>query len=337
MATQGSAAASGEWQPSSAFWTDRAVAVTGGTGFLGSHVLAALHAAGAHTVALVRDDVPPSPISADVRASTTFVRGDITDQALLERLVSDYEVRTVLHLAAQSQVGVANRSPVPTLDANVRGTWCVLEAARRSPLLEQVVVASSDKAYGRQPVLPYTEEMPLLARSPYDVSKACAEMIAQSFHLTFDVPLVVTRCGNLFGPGDRNWERLIPGTVRSVLRGERPIVRSDGSLTRDYLFVVDAAQAYLRIVEAMATTPPVVGEAFNLSMGVQLSVLEVVDEIQRAAGTALELDVRATARHEIDHQALSSKKAEAILGWRPAHSLDEAMAETVAWYRDELG
>lgn len=320
----------------SSFWAGRHVLVTGATGFLGAHVVAALLEAGAEVVVLVRDGVPASPIATAWHDRVTRVHGDVVQQDVVERALGEYDVRTVLHLAAQSQVGVANRSPASTFDANVRGTWAVLEAVRRSPLVEQVVLASSDKAYGHQPTLPYTEDMPLLAVNPYDVSKACADLIGQSYHATFGSPVAITRCGNFFGPGDRNWQRIIPGTARSVLRGERPVLRSDGTMIRDYLYVVDGAGAYLALVEAMAERPELAGEVFNLSTGEPKSVLEVVDAVQRAAGTALEPDIQDRATAEIPAQHLSADKARRVLGWEPTRTLEEAMVETVEWYRRDL-
>lgn len=322
---------------SPAFWGGRATLVTGATGFLGAHVVAALLDAGADVVVLARDAVPLSPIAAAWRDRVATVRGDIVDQEVMERALAEYDVRTVLHLAAQSQVGVAHRSPTSTFDSNVRGTWTVLEAARRSPLVEQVVLASSDKVYGTQPVLPYSEEMPLLAVNPYDVSKACADMLGQCYHSTYGVPVTITRCGNFFGPGDRNWERIIPGTARSVLRGERPVLRSDGTMIRDYLYVVDGARAYLRLAEAMADSPDILGEAFNFSTEEPQSVLDVVALVQRAAGTELEPDIQDRAKAEIPEQHLSAAKARRLLGWEPTVSLEDAIAETVEWYRADLG
>jgi CDP-glucose 4,6-dehydratase len=265
------------------------------------------------------------------------VHGDITDQPLLERVLAEYEIPTVFHLAAQTVVGVANRNPVSTFDSNIRGTWALLEAARRSPRIEQVVVASSDKAYGTQPLLPYTEDMPLLAVNPYDVAKACADMLTFSYHQVFDVPASVTRCGNFFGPGDNNWNRLVPGTVRALLRGDRPVIRSDGSPIRDYLYVEDGALAYLRLAEAMAADPATVGEAFNFSTESQMRVLDLTRQIGIAVGRPdLEPTVLGEARNEIPHQYLSAKKAATVLGWKPRYSIDEALALTVEWYRSFL-
>jgi CDP-glucose 4,6-dehydratase len=324
------------WQPDPAFWRGRHVAVTGATGFLGSHVTALLVELGAEVAVLVRDALPPTPISAAWLDEVAVVNGAAEDRTAVERLLADYDVETVLHLAAQSQVGVAARNPVGTFEANIAGTWSVLEAARRSPLVTAVVTASSDKAYGAQPTLPYDESMPLLAVNPYDVSKACADLLSTSYHQTYGLPLCVTRCGNFFGPGDRNWQRLVPGTIRALLQGERPVIRSDGTMVRDYLYVVDGARAYLQLVEAMAADPSVVGEAFNLSSETPLTVLELVAAIQRAAGTDLEPDVQGTAAHEIPEQVLSAAKARRLLRWEPTTSLDDALAQTVEWYRQHL-
>jgi CDP-glucose 4,6-dehydratase len=218
----------------------------------------------------------------------------------------------------------------------VRGTWSVLEAVHRSPRVAQVVVASSDKAYGAQPSLPYTEQMPLLAVHPYDTSKACADILTTSYAATFGVPAVVTRCGNFFGPGDENWERLVPGTIRSLLENRRPVIRSDGKLSRDYLYVVDAALCYLLLAEALAERPDLAGQAFNFSAERPLTVLELVDMLQIAAGTHLEPDIQNTASHEIPHQYLSSAKARQLLGWTPAHTVEEALILTVRWYEHYL-
>jgi len=266
------------------------------------------------------------------------VDGDVRDQALLERILNEYGVDTVFHLAAQTQVGVSNRGAVSTFDSNIRGTWSLLEAVHRSPLVSRVVVASSDKAYGTQPVLPYTEDMSLLAVHPYDVSKACADLLTVSYASVFDVPAAITRCGNFFGPGDVNWARLVPGTIRSLVRGERPVIRSDGTLIRDYLYVVDGALAYVALAEAMASDPDAtIGQAFNFSTESQLDVLQFVTLIAKAVGrTDLEPDVQATAIHEIPHQYLSAERARRVLGWTPHWTVEEALDRTVGWYRDWL-
>jgi CDP-glucose 4,6-dehydratase len=237
----------------SSFWQDRPVFVTGAYGLVGSATVALLRKAGASVVVLQRDIVPQSElVRSGLENELIRVQGDLSDQLALERIVGEYEIKTVLHLAAQAIVGVANRNPVSTFESNIRGTWNLLEACRRSPLVSQIVVASSDKAYGDQPILPYTEDMPLLAKHPYDVSKACTDLIAQSYAGTFGLPVTVSRCGNFYGPGDLNWNRIVPGTIRSIMRGERPVIRSDGTLTRDYFYVEDGAQAYLALAEKMA-------------------------------------------------------------------------------------
>lgn len=307
--------------------------VTGATGFLGSHLVAALVARGAAVVVVRRDRRPPTAVSAGWLDRVAIVEGDIADTALLLRALEELSVQSVLHVAAQTQVGVARRQPASTFASNVEGTWSVLEAVRRSPAVEQVLLASSDKAYGVQPRLPYDETMPLLADEPYDASKACAELLARTYVASYGTPVAITRCANLYGPGDSNWRRLVPGTLRSVLRGEPPVIRSDGSLVRDYLYVKDGVSAYLRLAEAMAGDPALAGEAFNVSAELPLTVTEMVERVQDAAGTAFEPVIVDDAVGEIPEQHLSARKARELLGWAPAYSLDEGLAETVEYYR----
>lgn len=318
-------------------WRDRPVLVTGATGFLGSHLVGQLVGAGAVVTTIRRDRPPPTSIERLWDTAVTWVDGDIEDQALVERALGEHDVRSVFHLAAQTQVGVANDNPVSTFSTNIAGTWAVLEACRRSPRVEQVLVASSDKAYGSQPVLPYTEDMPLGATHPYDVSKACADLIALTYHETWDLPVVITRCGNFFGPGDTNWARLVPGTVRSILHEEAPVLRSDGTLVRDYLYVVDAALAYLALAEAQLERPELHGQAFNFSTESPMTALELVRALQDAAGTDLEPEILGGGEHEIPAQHLSAAKAHELLGWAPTSTMAEALVETVDWYRTELG
>lgn len=312
--------------------------VTGATGLLGSCLLRRLEDTGADVVALVRDWVPQSEAArAGLLDRVRVVRGDICDQVLLERLLGEYEIDTVFHLAAQTIVSIANRNPVSTLEANVRGTWCLLEATRRSPLVRQIIVASSDKAYGAQAQLPYSELTPLQGRHPYDVSKSCADLIAQMYAHTFGVPVCVTRCGNFYGPGDLNWNRIVPGTFRSAIRGERPVIRSDGMFVRDYLYVEDGAAAYLRAAEALAANRALIGEAFNFSTESPLTVLKLVERILAVAGREdLTPDVRAEASNEIREQFLDATKAREMLGWTARFSLDDGLARTHDWYRTFL-
>lgn len=318
-------------------WRHRAVAVTGATGFLGSHLVQMLVDRGAAVVALVRDEVPRTAITAGWEGRVAEVHGDVEDQQLLERLLGEYGVSCVFHLAAQTQVEVANANPVSTFQSNIAGTWALLEAARRSPNVRGIVAASSDKAYGAQVTLPYTEETPLQAVHPYDVSKACADLLCASYARVFGVPVTITRCGNFFGPGDTNWARLIPSVTRDLLEGRRPVIRSDGSPVRDYLYIREAALAYIRLAEGILADASLAGEAFNFSSGRPLNVLDMVDLISKAVGVAGVPDVRASARHEIAAQHLDSSKARRVLGWEPVFSTEEALAETVAWYRDHLG
>ena len=319
----------------SSHWHDRPVFVTGATGLLGGWLVRRLVEEGASVTALVRDWVPRSTLlTADWLKQVTIVRGDVRDQALLERALGEYEVDTVFHLAAQTIVGVANRNPVSTLDTNIRGTWALLEAARRSPLTKAVIIASSDKAYGDHEELPYDEDAALQGEHPYDASKSCADLIAKMYAVSFNVPVAITRCGNFYGGGDLNWNRLIPGTIRSALKNERPVLRSDGTLIRDYFYVEDGAAAYMQLAEALHSRPELRGEAFNFSNELQVDVLTIAKKILDHMKSPLEPDVRAEARNEIQHQWLSAAKARRVLGWAPRFTLDEGLDRTIAWYRE---
>jgi CDP-glucose 4,6-dehydratase len=316
------------------FWKDRPTFVTGATGLVGGWLVRRLIELGADVVCLVRDWIPQSDL---VRGRLVdrikVVRGDVRDQALVERALGEFEVATVIHLAAQTIVGIANRNPISTFEANIAGTWALLEACRRSPTVQQIVVASSDKAYGEHEQLPYEEDAPLQGRHPYDVSKSCADLIAQTYAATYELPVAITRCGNFYGGGDLNWNRIVPGTIRSVLRGERPVIRSDGQYVRDYFYVEDGAAAYLLLAEQLASDAGLRGEAFNFSTETQASVLELVRRIVAAMGSDLEPVVLNNGSHEIRRQHLSAAKARRVLGWRPLFSLDEGLQRTIGWYR----
>jgi len=319
------------------FWLDRPVMVTGASGFLGGWMVRYLLEAGADLICPVRDWVPGSQlISEKFTERVNLVRGDITDQVLMERALGEYEVGTVFHLAAQTIVSIANRNPVSTFDSNIRGTWSLLEACRRSPGVEQVVIASSDKAYGEQDVLPYHEELPLKAIFPYDVSKACSDLLAQSYAKTSGLPVVITRCGNFFGGGDLNWNRIVPGTVRSVLRGQRPVIRSDGQYIRDYFYIEDGASAYMLLAEKLAEQSFLTGEAFNFSNEIQLTVLQMVEMILKVMNSDLEPVVLNETAYEIKQQYLSADKARRLLQWEPLFSIEEALRKTVEWYKGYL-
>lgn len=319
------------------FWRDRPVFVTGGTGLVGGWLVRRLIEAGADVVCLVRDWVPQSElVRARLIDRVKVVRGDVCDQMTLERVLGEYEIDTVIHLAAQTIVGIANRNPISTFTTNIQGTWALLEACRRSPAVKQIVVASSDKAYGDQPNLPYDETTPLQGEHPYDVSKSCADLITRAYAKSFGLPVCVTRCGNFYGGGDLNWNRIVPGTIRSIMRGERPIIRSDGTFIRDYFYVEDGAAAYMLLAEQLAARPELRGEAFNFSNELQITVLDLVRCILDLMGSALTPDVRNSASNEILHQYLSAEKARRVLQWSPLFTLDEGLRKTIAWYQTFL-
>jgi CDP-glucose 4,6-dehydratase len=320
------------------FWLDRPTFVTGATGLVGGWLVRRLVSLGADVVCLVRDWVPQSEL---VRSSLAdrvkLVRGDVRDQAAMERALGEYEIDTVIHLAAQTIVTIANRNPVSTWETNVQGTWAVLEACRRTPTVKQIVMASSDKAYGDHDALPYDEETPLRGRHPYDASKSCADIISQAYATSYGLPVVVTRCGNFYGGGDLNWNRIVPGTIRSVLRGQRPVIRSDGKFVRDYFYVEDGAAAYVLLAEQLAAHPELRGEAFNFSYDAKLTVLDLVDLIVRLMGSTLTPVVQNIATGEIPVQSLNPSKARERLGWRPTYALDEGLRRTIGWYERFLG
>ena len=320
------------------FWSGRRVLVTGATGMVGSWLTRSLLDAGAYVVAFVLDPDPQTELyrSGDVD-ETVVVAGALEDLRALERAITVHEIDTVFHLGAQTLVGVAHRAPHATFETNIRGTYNLLELCRiHRQLVTRIVVASSDKAYGEQS-LPYTETAPLAGRHPYEVSKSCADMLAQCYHSTYGLPVTIARCGNIYGGGDLNWSRIVPGTIRDCLRRTRPIIRSDGTFIRDYIYVKDAVSAYLRLAEACGDGPAT-GLAFNFSDESPRSVLEMVAAIQQVTGcTDLAPDVRNEARGEIPHQYLDAARARSVLGWRPAFTLEQGLAETVEWYREYLG
>lgn len=318
-------------------WRDRRVFITGGTGLLGSWMVKDLLQRGADVVCLVRDWIPESElVRSGNLARCKIVRGELADQEILERTINEYEAEIVFHLGAQTIVGAANRNPTSTFASNITGTWTLLEASRRSTGVQAIVVASSDKAYGAQPVLPYTEEAPLHGRHPYDASKAAADLLAQSYAHTYGLNVAITRCGNLYGGGDLNWNRIVPGTIRSLVRGERPVVRSDGRFVRDYFYVEDAVLSYVALAEAVAADKTLRGEAFNFSTERPTTVLEIVDRVKRLMGSNMEVVVLDQASNEIREQYLSAEKARRRLGWKSSFTLDEGLERTIAWYRTLL-
>jgi CDP-glucose 4,6-dehydratase len=318
----------------STFWQDRPTLVTGATGLVGGWLVRRLIDAGADVVCLVRDWAPQSElVRTGLIERVRVVRGDVCDQALLERALGEYEIDTVMHLAAQTIVTIANRNPVSTFEANIGGAWALLEACRRSPAVEQIIVASSDKAYGDHATLPYDEQTPLQGRHPYDVSKSCADLIAQSYATTYRLPVAITRCGNFYGGGDLNWNRIVPGTIRSIIRGQRPVIRSDGQSIRDYFYVEDGAAAYMRLAERLAANPELIGQAFNFSNEIQVTVLDLVNQILALMQSDLAPDVRNEATNEIRHQYLSADKARRVLDWQPLFTLEAGLRRSIAWYK----
>lgn len=315
------------------YWYNKNVFVTGCSGFLGSHTVKALTAMGANVTGLLRDYTPKSYLYDGEKLKINIVSGSLEDLQLLERALGEYEIDTVFHLAAQAIIGIANRNPISTFNANIMGTCNLLEACRRSPLVKNIVVASSDKAYGDQEVLPYNEDMPLKGCHPYDVSKSCADLIAQTYHKTYGLPVCITRCGNLYGGGDLNFNRIVPQTIKSVLNNEAPIIRSDGTFIRDYIYVEDAALAYILLSEKMDELD-LYGEAFNISTEIRFTVLELVNKILELMGSELKPVILNQGSNEIKNQYLSTKKAKEILGWKPKYTMDEGLKLTIDWYKN---
>ncbi len=317
-------------------WKNKNIFVTGATGLLGSWLTSRLVEEGANVVALVRDWVPRSNLVIErMTARVSMVRGEIEDLSLLQRTLNEYEIETVFHLAAQTIVGAANRSPLGTFETNIKGTWNVLEACRQTKSVKRVLVASSDKAYGDQIKLPYTEDTPLTGLHPYDVSKSCADLLCNAYHKTYGLPVSVTRCGNFYGGGDLNLNRIVPGTIVSILRGERPIIRSNGKFIRDYIYIEDGVDAYLTLAQAMNHSK-FHGQAFNFSYEKPMSVLQIVKAVSDLMATDLKPKILNQASNEIIDQHLSSKKARTMLKWKPLFNLEKGLLKTVDWYQNHF-
>jgi CDP-glucose 4,6-dehydratase len=322
---------------SSNFWKSRKVFVTGCTGIVGSWLTIALLDAGAEVIGLIRDRVPLSNLMLSGAIDRIIgVEGDITDAWLLERVLNEYEIEVVFHLAAQPLVRMANRAPIGTFETNIRGTWLLLEACRQSQTVKRIVMASSDKAYGDQDKLPYTEEAPLQGRHPYDVSKSAADLIAQAYACTYDLPVAITRCGNIYGGGDLNWDRIVPGTIRSVLQGEAPIIRSDGTPLRDYLYIDDIVDGYLSVAEKLEDRS-MHGQAINFGMDDPRSALDIARLIIAISDRPdLQPIVLNQASNEIGKQYLASEKAHRVLGWSAKYSIEAGLRMTMQWYKEFL-
>lgn len=319
------------------YWQDRPVFITGCTGLLGAWLTQSLADRGATVVGLVRDNTEKSLFfQSGLDKKITIVRGEIEDYALIERAINEYEIESVFHLGAQTLVTIANRSPLATFRSNIQGTWNILEACRQISTVKRIVVASSDKAYGDQKHLPYEENAPLEGRHPYDVSKSCADLICRSYFETYNLPACVTRCGNLFGAGDLNFNRIVPGTIRSIYRGEKPVIRSNGTFLRDYFYVNDAVNAYIHLAEKM-DEKKIQGEAFNFSTESPKTVLEVVNTISELMGSNLKPVILNTATNEIKDQYLSARKARDLLGWSAGYTFEDGLKKTIEWYKHFLG
>ena len=317
----------------SKYWQNKNVFVTGATGFLGSWLVKHLVDSGANVAALVRDVVHHSNLYRSGYANKiSLVYGELENYLLLERAFGEYETEAVFHAGAQTIVEIANRNPLSTFETNIRGTVNVLEASRRTPTIKKVIVASSDKAYGVHEKLPYSETAPLQGKFPYDVSKSAADLIAQSYHATYKLPVTITRCGNFYGGGDLNFNRIVPGAIRAFLMGEPPVIRSDGKFIRDYFYIEDAAEAYLHLAKKM-DAPAIHGNAFNFSPGNLMTPLEIVASIKKLMKSDIEPVVANTARSEIRKQYLSSEKAETMLGWKSKYEYEDGLKKTVEWYK----
>ena len=323
-------------------WEGRAALVTGAQGFVGSWLAERLLDEGARVVVLRRDFDPDARFRSEgVEERCTVVLADLQDYESLVRVLNEHDLDSVFHLAAQTIVATANRSPLATFEANVRGTYNLLEACRAVGVvgdpIERVVVASSDKAYGAHEELPYREDFPLRPRYPYDVSKACTDLIARSYAYTYELPVAVTRLANVYGGGDLNWSRIVPDSCRAIVKGERPVIRSDGTPERDYIHVDDAVEAYLAVADSL-DRPEMRGRAWNAGAGAPLSVLEIVTRLIRASGRELEPDVQGSGapHREIDRQFLDSSAIRGELGWVPRVDLDEGLARTYGWYARRL-
>jgi CDP-glucose 4,6-dehydratase len=320
----------------------RTALVTGAQGFIGSWLAERLLDEGAKVVALRRDVPALSRFRLDaLEERCDVVQGDLDDYEALLRILNEHDVNLVFHLAAQTIVGTANRSPLSTFDTNVKGTYTLLEACRAIGVVgnpvEAVVVASSDKAYGEHDELPYREDFPLQPSYPYDVSKACTDLIARSYAVTFELPVAVTRLANVYGGGDFNFSRIVPDTIRALIRGERPVIRSDGTPERDYMYVEDAVEAYLAVAESLGRRE-LWGRAWNAGNGTPVAVRELVERLIRAAGSDAEPEVKGEGKPagEIDRQWLDSTAIREELGWQPRWQLDDGLAETHRWYVQHL-
>jgi CDP-glucose 4,6-dehydratase len=318
-------------------WEGKNVLVTGATGFVGSWLTKSLVEKKANVIALIRDHIPDSPLiyMGIYPKLKAVVEGDIIDYATVNRVFNEYDINTCIHLAAQTIVGAANRSPIPTFETNIKGTWNILEVALKSETLERIVIASTDKVYGEPIKLPITEEHPLAATYPYDASKACVEILTRAYFETYDLPVCLTRCCNIYGGGDLNFSRIVPDTIRSIILNKNPIIRSDGTPVRDFIYIDDVVNAYITLAENV-DSKNVKGEAFNFGSNSPIKILDLVNKMIKISGKNLKplIKGKGKIKGEISEQYLSSKKAKEILNWKPEVPLEDGLKKTIKWYED---
>lgn len=313
------------------FWEKRNVFITGSTGLLGSWITKYLVDHEANVVALIRNDVP-EPF-AKTFSRLTLVKSEVTDYKKILSTLKRYNIETVFPLAAQTMSPIANNNPISTFETNIQGAWVTLEACRNVKSVKRIIFPSSDKAYGEEERLPYTEDSKLTAKRPYTVSKSCADLIAQAYYASYNLPICITRCGNFFGGGDLRFDRLVPSVIYSALLNKHLVIRSDGKYVRDFIYVEDGARASLQLAESM-DNPKIWGNAFNFSYEKPVKVLELVDKILKKMGSNLKPEVLGLSLNEVRDQYLSSKKAKKMLGWVPSFDLEKGLDLTIEWYRD---
>jgi CDP-glucose 4,6-dehydratase len=318
-------------------WKGTKTLVTGADGFIGSHVAKTLIEKGAEVTTIIRDLTRKSNIDVlGIKGQVNIIHGDLVNYVDCERTINEYDIEFCFHIAAQAIVGPANRSPLSTFESNIKGTWNILEVCRVSKAIKGVIIASSDKAYGQQKKLPYTEESPLYGYYPYDASKACSELLARSYFMTYGLPLAITRNANTYGPADMNLNRIIPDVITRLIKGEQPVIRSDGTPERDYMYIKDAVSSYLTLAENLHKKE-VTGQAFNFGTGKPVSVLDLYKKIIKLMGNDIDPKILGQAKNEIDRQYLDSSKAKKILNWETKYDLDSGLKETIDWYKNHFG
>ncbi|MCF7907819.1 MAG: GDP-mannose 4,6-dehydratase [Candidatus Omnitrophica bacterium] len=318
------------------FWKGKRVLITGYEGFLGSNLAKVLLNFGAKISGLdILTRRKDTILTQKELAKIKIIKGNVDNLSLVKRILRNDKIEVIFHLAAEALVGECLKRPVKGFSTNIKGTWNILEAWRQTKIAKAIVVASSDKAYGSHSKLPYKEDSALCGLHPYDVSKSCADLIAHAYHNTYGAPVVITRCGNIFGPGDFNFSRIVPETLRSVIRNKTLVIRSDGKFTRDYVYVDDIVAGYINLAQKSKKLK-LFGQAFNFSAEQPLSVLALVKLIYKLADRRSNYKILKQAKYEIKHQYLSSRKAARVLGWKPKLKLDKALEKTYQWYKDNL-